>query len=117
MNSQIQLLTKNTFSEGVCKFFYTFCELAALEPIITNLIAIALCLGALLLLKFPEMLPNLGSYHKFYVYGIQGLAAFQIVKSASKSILLPLLAVFCASIGILLNFYSPEFISLHDNFS
>lgn len=100
-----EVLSKKQPIQLSYKFFKTFQALAAIEPVISNIIAIAICLGVLMLLKFPEMLPHLGKYYKYCIYAAEGLAAYQIIKSSSKSLCLPVTAIMVASMGVLMDVY------------
>lgn len=74
--------------------------LLAFDPIMANIIAIALAFGILALLNHPALFPKLGKYHLYFTYIIYGLIVLQTIKSSTKSVLIPLIALCIAGLGI-----------------
>lgn len=79
-----------------------FRSMLAFEPIITNSIALALCCAALLIVKHPTLLPAMGKYYGYFSMLLRCLAAWQVILSARKSLLLPLLTLLVAGVGFIL---------------
>ncbi|MCW5590203.1 MAG: hypothetical protein KIT27_11155 [Legionellales bacterium] len=80
------------------------------EPILVNIFAIIFCVGVLFLLNQPELMPNMGHYHQYLIIGVKFLLALQIIRSSSKSLILPLSAILIAIAGITLHLnYSMHF--------
>jgi len=102
MNTAAQTI-RQRLSQDLIKLGCTFKAMVALEPVMANLITIVLCGGSLYLLRFPHLLPNLGKYHAFLACSLQGLIAYQVIRSATQSLLLPLLAMIIAGVGIWLS--------------
>ena len=80
----------------------------AVEPILVNLMAILLAIGLLVLLHYPILFPNLGHYHPYFTSIIYGLILLQTLKSATKSLLIPVIAIGIAGLGMLLLSFSPD---------
>ena len=80
----------------------------AVEPILVNLMAILLAMGLLVLLHYPSLFPNLGHYHPYFSWLIYGLILLQTLKSATKSLLIPVIAIGIAGLGMLLLSFSPD---------
>lgn len=72
----------------------------AIEPILANLVAIILGVGLLILLNHPSLFPQLGKWHHFLMNVTYGLILLQTIKSATKSLFIPVIAVAIAGIGI-----------------
>lgn len=79
----------------------------AFEPVMANIIAISLGLVVLLLLNYPILFPKLGKYHLYLTYAIYALITMQIIRSASKSLLIPFMAMAIAGVGYLILFINP----------
>ena len=88
--------------------------LLAIEPILINLVAIVLAMGILILLNYPTLFPKLGKYHQYLTYIIYALILIQTMKSATKSLFIPILAIVIAGLGMALLSFNPawQFISL-----
>lgn len=86
----------------------------AIEPILINLFAIVLGIGVLILLNYPILFPSLGKYHRYFAYIIYGLVLLQTLKSAAKSLFIPVLAISIAGIGMVFLSLNPtsQWISL-----
>jgi hypothetical protein len=67
--------------------------MVAIEPVLANIIAISLGLAVLLLLSFPVLFPTLGKYHLYLTYVIYALITFQTIKSSTKSLFIPFIAM------------------------
>ena len=109
MNRKLKILTKPF------QFFYQktaedFKLVLAIDPIITNIMALSLCAGLLFILESKEFSPHLGKYHNIGYRIIQLLACYQVIKSAKKSLLLPLLTIIVSIAGILAHHYSFGFL-------
>jgi hypothetical protein len=74
----------------------------AIEPILVNLLAITLAIGIVVLLNHPTLFPQLGKYHHYFTYVIYGLILLQTIKSANKSLFIPVIALAIAGAGFLL---------------
>jgi hypothetical protein len=91
------------------RLFSTLRLMSAFDPIIPNLIAVGLCALALTLLSFPGLVPNMGKYHAYLCYAIDAVAVCQVIKSATKSLLLPLMVIIVASLGLTLGYLFAPF--------
>lgn len=80
----------------------------AIEPILANLVAIILGMGLFILLNHPSLLPQLGKWHHFFMNVIYGLILLQTIKSATKSLFLPMTTIAIAGIGIALLSLNPD---------
>jgi hypothetical protein len=78
----------------------TIKQFFAVEPVISNIIAIVLCAGCLILLNYPALLPKLGKYHLYIIYAIKCLIGLQLIKAATKSLLLSFSAIALAGIAL-----------------
>lgn len=94
------------------KFIASFKLMAAIEPVIHNIIALGLCAVLLVLLNIQGLLPNLGKYHAYFYYGINLIAGYQVIKSAKNSLFLPLISIALASIIIALYHYAPSLLPI-----
>lgn len=74
----------------------------AIEPILVNLVAIILGIGLFILLNHPSLFPTLGKWHHFFMNVTYGLILLQTIKSATKSLFIPMMAMAIAGIGIAL---------------
>ncbi|MEM9242837.1 MAG: hypothetical protein AAGA27_02110 [Pseudomonadota bacterium] len=63
------------------------------QPIIGNIIALLIALGALYYVFNFLQTTSLARYHDYFAIGIQLFAALQIIKSGTRSLLLPAIAV------------------------
>ena len=84
--------------------------LVSIEPIIGNVIAIALAIGLLALLKHHEFFPGWlnGKWGRYLGYAVDVGIVIQFLKSASCSIILPLLALGIAATGFVLQNLEPD---------
>lgn len=73
----------------------------AIEPVMVNLLAILLGLGILFLLNYPSLFPKIGKYHQYLTYAIYGLISLQTIRSATKSLFIPIIALLISGIGFL----------------
>ena len=71
----------------------------AVRPIIGNLIAIGLAFFALFYIYHQIDLSGFGAYHKYFGLGIQLFAAIQIIKSGTRSLILPVLSTVFGTIA------------------
>jgi hypothetical protein len=77
----------------------------AIEPILVNLVAIILGMGLVILLNHPNLFPKLGKWHHFFINTTYGLILLQTIKSATRSLFIPVVVLCIAGVGIgLLNF-------------
>ena len=90
-------------------FVYRIKYMTSIEPIIGNLIAIGLAIGVLVLLGHPALFPKwISKYHHYLTYAIYFGMVIQLLKSASQSILLPLLALGIGGLGFWAMNLEPE---------
>lgn len=75
----------------------------AIEPVISNMLLISICFGAIYILDCKSITPNLGKIRFFIYHGLQMIAALQVVFSAKKSLFLPLISLLVGIIGIILS--------------
>jgi hypothetical protein len=75
-------------------------SLFSIEPIITNLIALTICGVILFMLSYKDLIPNLGKYYLYLYRAVQFLACIQVIRSARKSLVIPLLVLLIAGIGL-----------------
>jgi hypothetical protein len=82
----------------------------SIEPIIGNVIAIALAIGVLALLNHHEFFPSWlhGKWGLYLGYAVQTGIVIQFLKSASCSIILPVLALSFAAAGFALQNFEPD---------
>lgn len=73
------------------------------QSIIGNLIAIALSGLLIFLLQINWLLPNLGSYHRYFIIGFEILIIIQIIKSSKKSLFFPSLCLGVAGVGLIIH--------------
>ncbi len=81
----------------------------AIEPIIINIIALALCCGIWFIVN-TQLIPYLGKWQPYVLHAVQLLAAYQVIKSANKSLLIPSITILIALIGFYGNQYFPQII-------
>ncbi len=78
-------------------FFDLFIEriknMFSFRPIIGNVIALLLSMVALYYIFHEVDMAGFGKYRSYFAIGIQIFAAIQIIKSATRSLLLPILAM------------------------
>lgn len=79
----------NTFSE---LFINRILKMCNVRPIVGNIIALSLAIVGVLFLQKGLNNPDLGSLKMGLAYLLEGAAAVQIIKSASRSIVLPIMA-------------------------
>lgn len=72
----------------------------AIEPILANLVAIILGIGLFILLNHASLFPQLGKWHHFFMNVIYGLILLQTIKSATKSLFIPFMALSIAGFGM-----------------
>ena len=77
--------------------------LFAIEPVIPNVIALILCAIALYILGCKNFIPDIGKYHKYFYNAFQLLFGYQVIISAKKSLLLPLVTIFSSIVTIAFN--------------
>jgi len=100
--------------EALYKNFNAIHKIAAIsramisvEPIYSNIIALVLAAGILFLFNQPALFPNMGPYKNYMIYLLNGLIIMQTVKSATKSLLIPLFLLAIAGIGFVSRHYYP----------
>lgn len=79
-----------------------FRHLYRLEAIVTNLIALGICGFIAVLLQTDWLLPHPTRFHHYFVLGLEVLAALHVIKSSSKSLLLPTLCLLIGGGGLFL---------------
>ncbi len=84
---------------SITKFFSALKDMIAYECVINNIIGLMLGLLALAILEHPSFLPKLGVWYKYLTYFIEALLVYQCIKSAIKSLLIPLMVVLIAGMG------------------
>ena len=89
----------------------------AFEPVMANVIAISLAIGALLLLSHPTLFPKLGKYHNYLAYFLYALIVIQTIKSSTKSLLIPLSALAIAGLNFIALSINPDWIALSIEYS
>jgi len=67
-----------------------------------------LATSILVLLNYPILFPKLGKYHHYFIYLIYGLILLQTIKSATKSLFIPVMAMIIAGVGIALLSLNPD---------
>lgn len=101
----------NRLTKVLRGFAATIKRLIALEPVIPNIIAVILCVSAIMLIGHKDILPNIGKCHTYLNTLLQGLAAYQIIRSSAKSLLLPLITISIAIVGLTMIQHAPSLIS------
>jgi hypothetical protein len=108
--------TKKIFLENssIQKMLKMILAMIAFEPVIANIIAICLASGILFLLSHPSLLPAMGKYHAYLTYTVYALILIQTMKSAMKSLFIPLAFLIISAIGFLALSQNPDwhFISI-----
>lgn len=82
--------------------FMDYSEALSIKPILPN--ALALCIGFFMLyvLSVPNLLPNMSHWvHTALTWSVYLLLFYQVICSALKSIILPLLLVAIAGLGFI----------------
>lgn len=96
----------NILNVGLVRNFNdTIKSLLRIDVIFNNVIALVLCSGILLILPHKSLMPDMGKYHHVFYVCVQFLAAYQILKSAKKSLILPLLTIGVSLLGMCLQDY------------
>lgn len=78
----------------------TLRHLYRLDVIISNLIALGICGIIAALLQTAWLLPHPTRLHHYFIIGLEILAALQVIKSSTKSLLLPTICLLIGSIGL-----------------